>query len=143
MNNFQFNARHYIAIVDKGEDGFGVVFPDLPGCVAMGETVDEALSHAREALQDWAASFIARTGGMVPARSLNDLLNDPDVVEDISAGVMVTVVPYIAELARSVKANLSIDAGILASIDAAAERLNITRSATVELLARRGLAELV
>jgi hypothetical protein len=31
-----------------------VVFPDLPGCTAMGRTLDEALQHAMEAASEWA-----------------------------------------------------------------------------------------
>lgn len=43
----------YPALVD-GEDGaYGVVFPDLPGCVAVGHTVDEALLNAEESLRDY------------------------------------------------------------------------------------------
>jgi hypothetical protein len=38
-----------------------------------------------------------------------------------------------------VKANLSLDSGVLAAIDATARRLGVTRSAMVELLAKRGL----
>ena len=46
----------YPVLVD-GEDGaYGVVFPDLPGCVAMGTTVDEALVNAEEAVRDWVES---------------------------------------------------------------------------------------
>ena len=32
---------------------YGVVFPDLPGCTAMGRTLDEALQHAMEAASEW------------------------------------------------------------------------------------------
>ena len=43
----------YPALID-GEDGaYGVTFPDLPGIVAMGMTVDEALMNAEEALRDY------------------------------------------------------------------------------------------
>ena len=31
-----------------------MVFPDLPGCTAMGRTLDEALRHAMEAASEWA-----------------------------------------------------------------------------------------
>ena len=41
------------ALLD-GEDGaYGVTFPDLPGIVAMGATVDEALINAEAALRDY------------------------------------------------------------------------------------------
>ena len=49
----------YPVLVD-GEDGvYGVVFPDLPGCVAMGTTVDEALVNAEEVVRDWVESMEA------------------------------------------------------------------------------------
>jgi antitoxin HicB len=37
------------------EDGGGylVEFPDLPGCMADGATVDEAVNEARDALRSW------------------------------------------------------------------------------------------
>ena len=38
----------YIALVDGKKGAYGVVVPDLPGCYAMGKTIDEALA-AREA----------------------------------------------------------------------------------------------
>ncbi|MCE2458795.1 MAG: type II toxin-antitoxin system HicB family antitoxin [Dehalococcoidia bacterium] len=47
----------YPVLID-GEDGaYGVVFPDLPGCVAMGTTIDEALANAEEAVRDWVESM--------------------------------------------------------------------------------------
>ncbi len=33
-----------------GEAGFGVSFPDFPGCVSIGDTVDDAVRHGSEAL---------------------------------------------------------------------------------------------
>ena len=58
----------YPVLVD-GEDGvYGVVFPDLPGCVAMGTTVDEALVNAEEAVRDWVESMEAH-GQDIPAPS--------------------------------------------------------------------------
>ncbi len=41
----------YIALVEAGDGGgFGVIFPDLDGCVGWGETQDDAVANAREAL---------------------------------------------------------------------------------------------
>jgi predicted RNase H-like HicB family nuclease len=43
--------QHYIALVHKDADSdFGVSFPDLPGCVTAGATLDEARDMAEEAL---------------------------------------------------------------------------------------------
>jgi predicted RNase H-like HicB family nuclease len=40
----------YMVIVEKGETSFGAYVPDLPGCVAVGETKDEVLTLIREAI---------------------------------------------------------------------------------------------
>jgi predicted RNase H-like HicB family nuclease len=41
----------YIAIVHKEADSdFGVSFPDFPGCITAGRTLDEAKDMAAEAL---------------------------------------------------------------------------------------------
>ncbi|MFY9875652.1 MAG: type II toxin-antitoxin system HicB family antitoxin, partial [Rhodomicrobium sp.] len=42
---------YYPALVDKdAESDFGVSFPDFPGCVSAGETLEDALIGAQEAL---------------------------------------------------------------------------------------------
>ena len=41
----------YLVIFEKGETSFGAYVPDLPGCVAVGETKDEALQLIREAIE--------------------------------------------------------------------------------------------
>jgi predicted RNase H-like HicB family nuclease len=43
--------RYYIAVIHKDADSdFGVSFPDLPGCITAGRTLDEARVMAAEAL---------------------------------------------------------------------------------------------
>ncbi|MDP1738336.1 MAG: type II toxin-antitoxin system HicB family antitoxin [Caulobacter sp.] len=39
--------------IDGRPGAWGVVFPDCPGCCAMGKTVEEALANSAEALADW------------------------------------------------------------------------------------------
>jgi predicted RNase H-like HicB family nuclease len=41
----------YVVIIEKGETSFGAYVPDLPGCVAVGETREEALVLIREAIE--------------------------------------------------------------------------------------------
>lgn len=41
----------YAVIVEKGESGFGVYVPDLPGCIAVGETREEVLQLIKEAVE--------------------------------------------------------------------------------------------
>lgn len=51
----------YPVRVHKAEEGgYWAEFPDLPGCVTEGETVQETLDHAQKALDGWIASRFAR-----------------------------------------------------------------------------------
>ena len=133
----------YTVVIDGEPGGFGVVFPDLPGCTAMGGTLDEAMASASEALRDWVQGVEAQ-GARVPGPRTPDVLRaDPEVATTLAEGGMMASIVLVREAGKPVRANLSLDSGVLAAIDAAAERLGVTRSATVELLAQRGLTELV
>ena len=41
----------YLVIVERGATSFGAYVPDLPGCVAVGATKEEALDLIREAIE--------------------------------------------------------------------------------------------
>ena len=41
----------YLVIVEQGETSFGAYVPDLPGCVAVAESRDEAMQLIREAIE--------------------------------------------------------------------------------------------
>lgn len=41
----------YAVIVEEGESSFGAYVPDLPGCVAIGETREEAIKLIQEAVE--------------------------------------------------------------------------------------------
>ncbi|MGB7414090.1 MAG: type II toxin-antitoxin system HicB family antitoxin [Thermosynechococcaceae cyanobacterium] len=41
----------YAVILEEGHNSFGVYVPDLPGCVAVGETKAEAMALIQEAIQ--------------------------------------------------------------------------------------------
>lgn len=41
----------YTVIVERGETSWGAYVPDLPGCVAVGETREETLTLIREAIE--------------------------------------------------------------------------------------------
>ena len=66
----------YPALADGEQGAYGVVFPDLPGCVAMGHTVDEALEHAEEALCDY-VSEMKNSGWKIAAPSSPESLEAP------------------------------------------------------------------
>jgi predicted RNase H-like HicB family nuclease len=41
----------YIVILEQGESSFGAYVPDLPGCVAVGDTREETMDLIREAIE--------------------------------------------------------------------------------------------
>jgi len=41
----------YVVILEERETSFGAYVPDLPGCVAVGETREEAMELIREAIE--------------------------------------------------------------------------------------------
>ena len=90
----------YIALIDGEEGGYGVIFPDLPGCTAMGATLDTALANAADALRDW-VEVTAENGEAVPSPSaLKALREDPDVIEALSTGASLATVPLTLSKAR-------------------------------------------
>ena len=122
----------YFALIDGKAGAYGVVFPDLAGCTAMGRTTDEALYNAADALRDW-AEVTEECGGKVPRpRSLEALRRDAGVKIALAGGAGLATVPLVRETGKPVKANLSIDSGVLAAMDEEAERRHLTRSAFVE-----------
>jgi predicted RNase H-like HicB family nuclease len=40
----------YAVVIEKGQTSYGVYVPDLPGCVAVGETIEEAKQLIQEAI---------------------------------------------------------------------------------------------
>lgn len=58
----------YVVIVERGEKSYGAYVPDLPGCVAVGETKEEATQLIRQAIALHVAG-LRRDGLPVPEPS--------------------------------------------------------------------------
>jgi predicted RNase H-like HicB family nuclease len=43
--------KKYAVIIEKGPTSYGAYVPDLPGCVAVGDTVEEVEKLIREAIE--------------------------------------------------------------------------------------------
>lgn len=42
---------NYAVVIEKGENSYGAYVPDLPGCVAVGETLEEVETLINQAIQ--------------------------------------------------------------------------------------------
>jgi predicted RNase H-like HicB family nuclease len=91
----------YIALVHKDEGtSYGVSFPDVPGCISAGETFDEAMSNAAEALSGHLALMKA-DGDLLPApRSFEQLRADTTFMDDSRDAVVAMVTPRTAVAAE-------------------------------------------
>lgn len=56
LNDYMSMAYRMEIVEDKSEGGFVVSYPELPGCITCGDTIEEALKNAVDAKKEW---FIA------------------------------------------------------------------------------------
>ena len=131
----------YVAFVHKEPESiFGVSFPDFPGCISAGATMDEALAKASEALQGHVRMMEADGETVPEPSSVDAILADPQFAEDRD-GAIFSAVHLIRDLGSTTRINLSLDLGLLKAIDAAARDRKQTRSAFLASAARRELVE--
>jgi predicted RNase H-like HicB family nuclease len=115
----------YIAYLHKDRDSdFGVSFPDFPGCVTAGKTLEEARRMAVEALALHIAGMI-EDGEVVPDPSNLDALGSDPAMSGAVA-VLVSVEPA-AE--KTVRINITARQSQIEAIDELAGKAGLTRSA--------------
>ena len=114
---------------------FGVVFPDAPGCTAMGETQEEAIDNATEALAEWMSDQVADGRQLPSPRTYRQILKSGEYPE-LGNGGIVASIPLLRDTGKLARANISLDSGLLADIDEASARRGVTRSAFLAAAAR-------
>jgi len=87
---------HYIALIHKDADScYGVSFPDWPGVITAGDTIDEALQQAAEVLtfaaEDWEASDGVK--GIPKPRTIDELRADLEFRDD-AVDAVIAAVPF-------------------------------------------------
>jgi len=114
----------YIAVIHKDSDSdWGVSFPDFPGCITSGATIDEAKDNAKEALE-FHIQGMEEDGETIPnASNLESIMHDPDYTE---------CVIFLVDIIRNVKTvrvNITVQEDELAKIDMIAQQMGKSRSA--------------
>ncbi|MDP4029115.1 MAG: type II toxin-antitoxin system HicB family antitoxin [Gallionella sp.] len=112
---------------------FGVVVPDLPGCFSAGDTLDEAIDHAREAIDLWCETVIEDGGDVPVARSLAEHQADPEFAGWVWAVIEVPVERYFGP---AEKLNITLPRLLLAKIDEYTRAHGETRSGFLAEAAR-------
>lgn len=133
----------YIAIIDHSKNRtLFAWFPDAPGCTAAGESEEEVVKSATEALAEWASDVVASGLAMPAPRSYRRLLKSGEFPQ-LGKGSMLATIPLLKLSGKLAKANISLDAGLLETIDEEATRRGMTRSAFLASAALEKLREAV
>jgi len=85
---------HYIALIHKDADScYGVSFPDVPGVITAGDTIDEAMHQASEVLEIAAEDWQNPDGSksFPPPRTIDELRADAEFQEDVTDAVIAAV----------------------------------------------------
>lgn len=74
LNEYMSMSYRMEVIEDKDEGGFVISYPELPGCITCGQTIEDAINNAVDAKKEWLAAAIE--DGIE--------ISEPDNIEDYS-----------------------------------------------------------
>ena len=129
---------HYAVAIEPGtqSSAWGVVVPDLPGCFSAGDTLDEAILMAEEAITGWIEATID-AGNEIPAPSGIEALRaaHPEFADWLWA--LVKVDPAMLDQTME-RVNISLPRRVLRRLDARATQAGETRSGFIARMAIDG-----
>jgi predicted RNase H-like HicB family nuclease len=130
--------RYPIAIEPgDAKHAYGVVVPDLPGCFSAGDTLDEAIANAPEAIALWLQDAVERGEVAPAAKPFEAHRENPELKGWIWAVVEVDL----ARLAdKAERVNITLPSRLLARVDARAKEVGDTRSGFLARAAMEALA---
>lgn len=127
---------NYIAIVHKEADSdFGVSFPDFPGCVTAGSTIDDAKNMAHEALRLHIKGMLEDGEDIPVPSSLEEIMANPQH----SDAVAFLVVNVPDPKPKAVRVNVTIPEDTLHEIDAVAKKRGMSRSSFLVQAAKNAI----
>jgi len=103
----------YIALIRKEPDSdYGVEFPDFPGCVTAGRSLDEARRMAAEALELHVEGMLEDSAPIPEPSSLDAVMGWPENRDGVAFLVEIPTRP-----AKAVRINVMLPADLVAAID--------------------------
>ena len=126
----------YIALLRKDPDSdYGVDFPDFPGCITAGSTLEETREMAAEALEFHIEGMLEEDLPIPEPSPLEVVMADPENAEAIAFPVTVP-----DQLTGAGHIDLTLPAADLKKLDALAEKRGSSRQALLAEAVRRLLA---
>ncbi|MDR5731444.1 type II toxin-antitoxin system HicB family antitoxin [Caballeronia sp. LZ025] len=127
-----------IAIHKEPESCYGVIVPNVPGVFSAGDTIDEALRNAREAIVAHVQTIIEEGEKVeINSTSIEELITDPDYEGAIWAFVEVDLSKLDSKPERI---NISLPRFVLHKIDSYVEARHETRSGFLARAALEAIA---
>ncbi len=114
-----------------GKTAHGVIVPDLPGCFSAGDTLDDALAAAEEAVAAWIDAAMDAGQPIPPPSSLDTVRRDP-AYAGFAFGV-VSVDPAALD-DKTERVNITLPRRVLRRLDAIAQAAGESRSGTIAQL---------
>jgi predicted RNase H-like HicB family nuclease len=103
----------YIALLRKdAASDYGVDFPDFPGCITAGRTLDEARGMAAEALALHLAGMREDREPIPEPSTLDDIMSDP-----ANRDAVAFLVDVAARPSKAVRVNVILPAEVVEAID--------------------------
>ncbi len=115
----------YIALIHKtSRSDYGVSFPDFPGCVSAGRTIDDAKDMAKEALTGHIKTMLDYGEKIPHPSSLENVMANPENADAIAFLAITVTDPK----PKCVRVNITVPEKTLRQIDAMAKRRGMSRS---------------
>ena len=128
--------RYPVVIHKDPECAYGVTVPDLPGCFSAGDTLEQAVEHAEEAIECHLEGMIEDGEAIPEPKPVEDHRANPDFAN----GIWVLIAVDIAKLDdKAERVNITVPRRVLVLIDEHAKARHESRSG---FLARAALAEI-
>ena len=84
------NTQKYLIIIEPTETSFSAYSPDLPGCITVGETVEQTRENMAEAIELYLEE-LAETGEIIPTpKKLKEQVN---MINLLHSGTFIAFVP--------------------------------------------------
>jgi predicted RNase H-like HicB family nuclease len=126
----------YIGLIHKDANSdFGVSFPDFPGVITAGTTLDDARAMAEEALALHVEGMVEDGEAIPEPSTLEEVMSNPDNRSGVAILVSVRT-----EQPKAVRVNVTLPEDVLAQIDRYAEAHGFTRSGLLAQAARKLMA---
>ena len=102
--------------IERGDEqhAYGVAVPDLPGCHSAGDTFEEAMANAKEAIEGWLEVAVDFGDPIPEATSIEHHMDNPDFEGKIWAVIDIDLTPY---LGKSHEINVTLPDLLVKQID--------------------------